>query len=512
MSDYCSSQYDSSRVATAGQNDNNSQPSDQLDPDGFSSPHERSRDVSGYAQPMKQESDSPDLYMNNVPQSHNFMHPRSQMMNIDQSGMMHFGTIDQDSQVQFSSADPYEFVPSNAMSSTAMSQDMLLDPGAGLFGRANLQSMMSPQGINMHQPQQSGHGLALLNTHMNNQSSLYNIASPVSSNQSPMLQDFPQHMSMNNQYLKQNSRNLPNMMNSIHNSLVNFGLNQQGPLTQWPRCASQQTFPLQQSAHSPRIQQLQSPRRQSVQLDQEQQCNPSQSQSIKHEDRRHSMPSAHQIFDPSQLRLPLDRRLGDKGGQTTQALNTNLSQSDQAFSSSTSASQHVQAPGSHYPNAYSSNGFDMMTVLMRVATRRNPQINLGAVDLSCAFTVCDVSRHDVPIVHCSENFERMTGYSRHDILGRNCRFLQAPDGRVQAGLKRQYVDDGTVLKLKNMIMLRAEVQVSLINYRKGGQPFMNLLTLIPIPLDSDDIKYYVGFQVDLVEQPHSVHSRNQGEL
>ncbi|KAJ9617384.1 hypothetical protein H2204_013850 [Knufia peltigerae] len=145
---------------------------------------------------------------------------------------------------------------------------------------------------------------------------------------------------------------------------------------------------------------------------------------------------------------------------------------------------------------------------MRVATRPHPEINIGPVDLSCAFVVCDLDKYDLPIVYCSEMFERLTGYTKHEILGRNCRFLQAPDGKVQSGIKRKYVDDNSVLYLKNQIAKRAEAQLSLINYRKGGQPFMNLLTMIPIQFDSEDYKFYVGFQVDLVEQPGSVSKRN----
>lgn len=166
----------------------------------------------------------------------------------------------------------------------------------------------------------------------------------------------------------------------------------------------------------------------------------------------------------------------------------------------------------HYRNAYSASGFDMLGVLMRVATRSKPQINIGAVDMSCAFVVCDVTQHDLPIVYCSDIFERLTGYTKHEILGRNCRFLQAPDGKIQAGVKRKYVDDQSVLRIKNMINQRQEAQISLINYRKGGQPFMNLLTMIPITWDSDEIKYFVGFQVDLVEQPTSITNKNPGKL
>ncbi|KAF2084495.1 hypothetical protein K490DRAFT_48836 [Saccharata proteae CBS 121410] len=164
---------------------------------------------------------------------------------------------------------------------------------------------------------------------------------------------------------------------------------------------------------------------------------------------------------------------------------------------------------SQFRNAYSSTGFDMLGVLMRVATRPKPEINIGSVDLSCAFVVCDAEKDDNPIVYCSENFERLTGYSKHMILGRNCRFLQSPDGKVEAGIKRKYVDDDSVLYLKNMINTRKEAQISLINYRRGGQPFMNLLTMIPITWDDTEVvKFFVGFQVDLVEQPNSVTNKN----
>ena len=150
---------------------------------------------------------------------------------------------------------------------------------------------------------------------------------------------------------------------------------------------------------------------------------------------------------------------------------------------------------------------------MRVASRPNPQINIGSVDLSCAFVVCDAEKDDQPIVYCSENFERLTGYSKHMILGRNCRFLQSPDGKVEPGIKRRYVDDDSVFYLKQMTMTKQEAQISLINYRRGGQPFMNLLTMIPIPWESgNNVKFIVGFQVDLVEQPGSMTNKNPGRF
>lgn len=55
-----------------------------------------------------------------------------------------------------------------------------------------------------------------------------------------------------------------------------------------------------------------------------------------------------------------------------------------------------------------------------------------------------------------------------------------------------------------MLNAGKECQASLINYRRGGVPFINLITIVPIPWDGTDIVYHVGFQVDLVEQPNAI--------
>lgn len=83
--------------------------------------------------------------------------------------------------------------------------------------------------------------------------------------------------------------------------------------------------------------------------------------------------------------------------------------------------------------------------------------------------------------------------------------MQAPDGvTVRQGEKRKYTDGNAAYHLRRHLITGQESQASLINYCKGGKPFINLVTLIPITWDSDEITYYVGFQVDLVEQPAAI--------
>ncbi|WVQ82107.1 hypothetical protein IAT38_004235 [Cryptococcus sp. DSM 104549] len=156
------------------------------------------------------------------------------------------------------------------------------------------------------------------------------------------------------------------------------------------------------------------------------------------------------------------------------------------------------------PGLYSTTGFDMLGVLGRVAARKDPSAVLGPVDLSCSFVVVDIRRYDSPIVYASPTFTQLTGYELPQILGKNCRFLQSPEGDVVKGSKREYTDNEAVSLLKRTLDAGKECQTSLINYRRGGDPFINLVTVVPIPWDGTDIVYHVGFQINLVEQPNVI--------
>ncbi|KAI8973230.1 putative blue-light photoreceptor PCMADA3 [Mycotypha africana] len=158
---------------------------------------------------------------------------------------------------------------------------------------------------------------------------------------------------------------------------------------------------------------------------------------------------------------------------------------------------------------YSSTGFDMINILVRLTQRSNPQIQLGPVDLSCSFVVSDANAFDQPVVYSSPAFERLTGYTNSEIVGRNCRFLQSPDGQVTCGSRRQHTDNEAVFYVKSQLNQGKEHQASIINYRKGGHPFVNLITIVPLLDAFGKIEYYVGLQVDLVEQPNAILERMQ---
>jgi len=149
-----------------------------------------------------------------------------------------------------------------------------------------------------------------------------------------------------------------------------------------------------------------------------------------------------------------------------------------------------------YPGLYSATGYDMMSILLRIMCRPNPQIELGAVDCSVALILCNLDLPDQPIVYASDSFCDLTGYSMSEVIGRNCRFLQTPGG-VKPSRASACTDKSSIQRMRRAIRSRQEIQLKVKNFKKNGQRFNNALSIIPIDLDSTGMRYAVGFQVEV---------------
>ncbi|KAI1304035.1 vivid PAS protein VVD [Xylaria venustula] len=146
-----------------------------------------------------------------------------------------------------------------------------------------------------------------------------------------------------------------------------------------------------------------------------------------------------------------------------------------------------------YPGIYAPSGIDIMQILSRVMSRPSPEINLGPVDASCALVVCDIEQPDYPVVYANDACAMLTGYSLDEMLGRNCRFLQAPGGKVRQASTRSHVEKSVLKKMRRSIEANKELAIEVTNFKKNGQQFTNLLTVIPVCWDTPSFRYYVGF-------------------
>ena len=103
-------------------------------------------------------------------------------------------------------------------------------------------------------------------------------------------------------------------------------------------------------------------------------------------------------------------------------------------------------------------------------------------------TLSDPDLPDNPIVYANSVFERITGYSQEEILGRNCRFLQGED-RDQPGLEA----------IREALREHRPIEVTLRNYRKDGSLFYNRLSIQPLRDAAGRLIYYLGVQYDVTE-------------
>jgi PAS domain S-box-containing protein len=104
-------------------------------------------------------------------------------------------------------------------------------------------------------------------------------------------------------------------------------------------------------------------------------------------------------------------------------------------------------------------------------------------------TIADARLPDNPLIYANAGFERLTGYSVADVLGRNCRFLQGPG-----------TDPATVDVLRTAIREKREVTVQLLNYRKDGTPFWNRLSITPVEDASGTFTHFIGVQSDVTAE------------
>jgi diguanylate cyclase (GGDEF)-like protein/PAS domain S-box-containing protein len=94
-----------------------------------------------------------------------------------------------------------------------------------------------------------------------------------------------------------------------------------------------------------------------------------------------------------------------------------------------------------------------------------------------------------PIVYVNHAFERITGYSAAEAVGRNCNFLQRGD-RAQPDL----------VGIRTAVAKGQEVRALLRNYRKDGSLFWNELHITPVRRpDSEEITHFVGVVHDVTE-------------
>nr|AML78249.1 putative LOV domain-containing protein [Chlorogalum pomeridianum] len=122
----------------------------------------------------------------------------------------------------------------------------------------------------------------------------------------------------------------------------------------------------------------------------------------------------------------------------------------------------------------------------------NSSLNISLGRIKQSFVLTDPYLPDMPIVYASDAFLSLTGYSRHEVLGQNCRFLNGPDTDVEA-----------LQEIHDSIRAEQACTVRVLNYRKDESSFWNLLHISPVRNAAGKIAFHVRVQIN--ENSKDVH-------
>ncbi|KAK7386611.1 hypothetical protein VNO78_26945 [Psophocarpus tetragonolobus] len=131
-----------------------------------------------------------------------------------------------------------------------------------------------------------------------------------------------------------------------------------------------------------------------------------------------------------------------------------------------------------------------------VFPRVSQELKEALATLQQTFVVSDATKPDCPIMYASSGFFTMTGYSSKEIIGKNCRFLQGPE-----------TDQNEVAKIRDVIRNGKSYCGRLLNYKKDGTPFWNLLTVTPIKDDNGNTIKFIGMQVEVSKYTEGVNEK-----
>ena len=138
---------------------------------------------------------------------------------------------------------------------------------------------------------------------------------------------------------------------------------------------------------------------------------------------------------------------------------------------------------------------------LRDALRENSRLAAAIESVQIGVLISDPQQPDAPTIFANPAFTRITGYERHETIGRNCRFLQGPE-----------TDPAEIQRVRDAVAARRPYRGTLRNYRKDGTAFWNELTVNPVFDEAGALIYFVGIQADVTVQVEALEALRRSEL
>ena len=105
-----------------------------------------------------------------------------------------------------------------------------------------------------------------------------------------------------------------------------------------------------------------------------------------------------------------------------------------------------------------------------------------------SFCISAAAPQDGAIMAASDAFAAITGCRLSEVFSRSCRFLQGPS-----------TDKAAIHRINTGLKEGREISELIVNYRRDGGAFWNLLTLSPLRDQHGRLRYWLGAQIDVSE-------------
>ncbi len=125
------------------------------------------------------------------------------------------------------------------------------------------------------------------------------------------------------------------------------------------------------------------------------------------------------------------------------------------------------------------------------------RLNRRAIESAAnGIMICDAREPDLPIRFVNPAFERITGFSEEEVVGRNPRFLNGGSAGEPA-----------LIEVRRAIQEHREVHVVVPNFRRNGEAFWNDMFIAPVRDDEGLVTHFVGVISDV-----TANKRYEAEL
>lgn len=109
-----------------------------------------------------------------------------------------------------------------------------------------------------------------------------------------------------------------------------------------------------------------------------------------------------------------------------------------------------------------------------------------------------VTSPDQKIVSANKAFLAITGFSRHELIGKTCILIQGP-----------LTDARTVKHIRDAVYQGIDFEGEILNYRKDGSCFWNELSISPVRDESGTVTHLIGITRDITERKKNAQAQQE---